>query len=120
MTQIADGTDLGKEYFKSVPDAMYTLLIHGMVPDIGDVMEEMKQEWHIAIIFVCFVFFSTFTILNMLIGILCEVVSSVKAVEKEYMDIEWLKSTLKSVMEEEIDSDHDGMVSQAEFLVMFE
>lgn len=120
LVSIADGTDVGKTYFPTVPEAMYTLLIHGMVPDIGGVMEEMKQEWYIAVTFVVFVFFSTFTVLNMLIGILCEVVSSVKVVEQEQMDIEWLHFTLKKVMVEQIDQNHDGMVSKAEFLMMFD
>jgi len=120
MVQLAEDTDVGKQYFGTVPEAMYTLLIHGMVPDHSDVMEDMKKDWVIAVIFVWFVFFSTFTILNMLIGILCEVVSSVKQVEKERMDIQWLSSTLKKVMEEQIDSDHDGLVSKAEFLSLFD
>merc|ERR1719199_655284 len=99
---------------------MYTLLVFGMVPDISDVMDDMKQTWYIAIMFIVFVFFSTFTILNMLIGILCEVVSEVKYTEKELMDIQWLKATLKQVMQDEIDVDHDGRVSKAEFLMILE
>jgi len=120
LTQVSRDSDLGDAYFKTVPAAMYTLLIFGMVPDIGDVMDDLKQEWYLAIIFVVFVFFSTFTILNMLIGILCEVVSDVKSTEKEIMDIQWLKSTIKRVMIEEIDADHDGLVSKLEFLSILE
>jgi len=79
----------------------------------------MKQEWYIAVMFVVFVFFSIFCVLNMLIGILCEVVATVKTVESERMDLDILKSTLKSVLQE-IDVNHDGMISKAEFLLMFE
>jgi hypothetical protein len=118
--QIADGSEVGAKYFSTVPESMYTLLIHGMVPDIGDVMEDLRVEWYIAIIFVLFVFFSTFTILNMLIGILCEVVSNVKNAEKEELDKAWLKSTLKTIMENEIDTDHDGYISKSEFLLILE
>lgn len=53
--------------------------------------------------------------------ILCEVVSSVKNVEKEQMDIQMLELTLQRVMDENmIDDDHDGLVSKAEFLMILE
>jgi len=120
MTQLADGTQIGLDYFETVPASMYTLLIHGMVPDIAGVMEDMKKEWYIGLFFVLFVFFSTFTVLNMLIGILCQVVQTVKSVEKEQMDVEWFRSTLHQVIVTEIDANNDGMVSKTEFLLMVE
>jgi len=121
LTQIARDTDVGVLYFNTVPDSMYTLTIHGIMPDHAGVLEDMTPKWYIAAIFLIFVFFSTFTIMNMLIGILCEVVSSVKSVEKEQMDIEMLHSTLQRVMDENaIDDDHDGLVSKAEFLMILE
>merc|ERR1711920_752122 len=57
--------------------------------------------------------------MNMLIGILCEVVSAVAAAEKESAAITMMKSTLL-VMLKELDDDGSGSISREELLQVME
>merc|ERR1712125_40146 len=66
-----------------------------------------------------FVLLSTFTVLNMLVGILCEVVSVISAVETEQLKVQQVVEKLARVIDEEnIDSDHDEMLNRDEFEIL--
>merc|ERR1719487_1268355 len=65
-------------------------------------------------LFVSFILLSSFTVLNLLIGMLCEVVSVVSVIEKEKATVTWVKSKLMHVLEE-LDEDGSGMISKDEF-----
>jgi len=54
------------------------------------------------------------TVLNLLIGILCEVVSAVAATEKEEMMVQFVTQKIESLLRAG-DCYNDGMISQAEF-----
>merc|ERR1712151_270321 len=71
------------------------------------------------ILFLIFVLLSTFTVLNMLVGILCEVVSVISAVETEQLKVQQVVEKLARVIDEEnIDSDHDEMLNRDEFEIL--
>merc|ERR1719321_2541313 len=55
--------------------------------------------------------------MNMLIGILCEVVSNVANVEAEQMELNKLSGSLATVLAE-IDEDYDGLISKTEVMNM--
>jgi len=61
-----------------------------------------------------FYFPTACTVLNLLIGILCEVVSAVAATEKEEMMVQFVTQKIESLLRAG-DCYNDGMISQAEF-----
>jgi len=66
-----------------------------------------------------FILFSSFTILNMLIGILCEVASTTKVYENEKLNWVRVKKSLTDIFFK-IDVDGTGTISKDEFLMMVE
>merc|ERR1719229_38380 len=67
-----------------------------------------------AAIFIIFVLVSSLMILNMLIGVLCAVVTAVAAAEKEKALVNYVKSKLTNVLER-LDEDKNGTISKEEF-----
>eukprot|EP00811_Abedinium_folium_P022542 NODE_3193_length_2076_cov_16.446383.p1 GENE.NODE_3193_length_2076_cov_16.446383~~NODE_3193_length_2076_cov_16.446383.p1 ORF type:complete len:593 (+),score=162.48 NODE_3193_length_2076_cov_16.446383:123-1901(+) len=122
MKEVDSGLDL---YFSSVPLCMWSLLIHGTLLDSpGAIMnamrtEEKAQAWINLTLFLIFVFLSALTLMNMLIGVLCEVVSSVSIREKDEAAINGLKDTVLSALKK-YDTDGNKMISQPELLEVLE
>eukprot|EP00434_Breviolum_minutum_P033954 symbB.v1.2.030046.t1/scaffold3346.1/size69245/1 len=107
---------MGLYYFPNVLHSMYTLLLYGTFLDnLSQFCDEVAAESSLclALIFV-FVLLSACTVLNMLIGILCEVVTTVTAVEKEEMTVMFVTNKLQKVLKK-LDSNNDGQLSKAEF-----
>jgi len=115
-----DPTDKNYSYminkFGRVPDAMWTLLLAGtFLDDITPVANRLLESSAIlTVLFVLFVLLSSFTILNMLVGLLCDVVSAVAAAEKEKVMVSCITSKLLGVLDS-IDTDGNGTISKAEF-----
>merc|ERR1719316_1654777 len=96
------------EYWGSIGRCMMTLLGNGVFGDsIGTVMRGLADYPLALFTFFCFVLLSAITVTNMLIGVLCEIVSEVANAEKEYTAIQQLKSTLL-VMLQRLDEDGSG------------
>jgi len=116
FTQLAADTQMGAYYFPNVLHSMYTLLLYGTFLDnLSTFCDEVGAESGLclALIFV-FVLLSACTVLNMLIGILCEVVNTVTTVEKEEMTVLFVTNKLQKVLDE-LDSNNDGQLSKEEF-----
>jgi len=117
FVQLSAGSDLEGTHFGSVPHAMYVLLIHGAFLDnIGFFMDALGDE-HIIYqaIFMVFVLFAALMVMNLMIGVLCEVVSAVSDYEKERYKIDVAKSVLRSHATES-DKNGDSMITHDEFL----
>jgi len=113
--QLADDTDVGAEYFKSVPDAMISLLLDGVLPDQSSVVRACAdQHPFFGIIILLFILLASLTVMNMLVGVLCEVVSVVSSVEKEQLTVNYVKQRLYTMFEE-WDEDGSMTISKAEF-----
>jgi hypothetical protein len=113
-------------YFGSIPTAMTTLFYVGTLGDsIWMVWQDIWQlgkdgtpaGYIFMVVFFAYVFLSMFTILNMLIGVLCEVVAAVSEDSKEETLIDYVKDTLLRVLKD-IDEDDNGMISRNEFAVL--
>merc|ERR1719384_2373543 len=91
-------------------------MIHGtLLEDVKIMSDALRTESAIYVImFYFFVLMSAFTIMNMLIGVLCEVVSAVAATEKEELLLSYVKGKVQKIVEE-IDEDGDQSISRAEF-----
>jgi len=131
--QLADDTTTGKTYFSTVPGSMNKLLIHGIFFDnFGDMIESIvKENGALGVVllffFYSFVLLASLTVMNMLIGVLCEVVSAVAETEQEELTMIFLKDSLWTFVkdkaaqvhhERSTDTEGDGynvIISKANF-----
>lgn len=97
--QMTKDSSLGKQYFGSVPSAMNSLLTYGMMPIystiISDVSNANMLYW--PVIF-SFILLASLTVMNMLIGVLVEVVRTVAEREREAMTVIHVTNELREVM----------------------
>lgn len=87
FVQLSKGNDVISHYFDTVPISMQNLLVYGIFLDnVGRLMEDLaSHEPILPFLFFIFVLLGAFTVMNMLIGVLCEVVSAVASTESEEM-----------------------------------
>eukprot|EP00927_Polykrikos_kofoidii_P074250 TRINITY_DN70238_c0_g1_i1.p1 TRINITY_DN70238_c0_g1~~TRINITY_DN70238_c0_g1_i1.p1 ORF type:complete len:709 (+),score=106.70 TRINITY_DN70238_c0_g1_i1:46-2172(+) len=115
-----DNTNSGKEYFGTVNGAMWILLIHGTFLDgIADVVNALLEDKHTGscMLLFMYVILSSCTILNMLIGILCEIVAD-NTREKDIKDSNsYLKNHLLDILEC-YDKDGDMTLGIEEFRLL--
>jgi voltage-gated sodium channel len=115
FVHLCDGTDVGDTHFDNVPNSMSTLLLRGTFPDLADLVEEIGSvHLGLAFIFMIFVLLSTLMLLNMLVGVLVEVVNVVSSVEKEHMAVLFVKSKLEDILDQ-ADENGDHVISRDEF-----
>jgi hypothetical protein len=102
--------------FGSMSLAMSNLFYIGTLGDnIGAVfLEIFYTDYVCGVLFVLYIFLTMFTVLNMLIGVLCEVVSAISEQSKEEILVDYVKETLLKVLLE-FDDEGDGLVSRKEF-----
>ncbi|CAE7629097.1 unnamed protein product [Symbiodinium sp. CCMP2592] len=100
FTQLTRGTGCARQYFSSVPASMQTLFISGaLLDDVGTLMNDLLAEnLYISLtLMYTFVIMSAITVMNMLIGVMCEVISAVASAEKEAIQVQWLRKILERV-----------------------
>ncbi|CAJ1408212.1 unnamed protein product [Effrenium voratum] len=112
-----EGTTVGSDYFATVPVSMHSLFMHGTFLDaVSDVMTAMLAEsWLGFILMYVFIILSAVTIMNMLIGILCEVITAVADAEKNALQVSWTTEVLQTCLEAGADTDNDGCIDRDEF-----
>lgn len=108
---------VGEELFPTVPQAILTLLLHGALMDqVSDVVYKIGDESPICMaLFLVFTLLAALTVMNMLIGVLCEVVNAVAVAEREGMRVCAVKDTLADIVKK-LDTNEDSSISKAEFL----
>jgi len=121
MTQLSLGTEFRETYFKGVALSMYTLFIYGTFLDsLNDFVDSVKEESSVCVaLLAVFAVISALTLLNMLIGVLCEVVSAIAKTEREVMLTEKVRDKFGKIIGE-IDKDGDGNISWDEVASMAE
>jgi len=113
--ELADDNYLVDKYFDNVPKAMFSLLLEGVLPDMAPIISDCADEHPVlGVLILLFVLLASLTVMNMLIGVLCEVVSVVSSVEKEQMTVSYVKSELLAMFEC-LDGDDNKSISQKEF-----
>jgi len=103
-------------YFSSVPESMHSLIIFGTFLDaLSDFIIAVKMQstpcFLLTWVYICL---ASLTIMNMLIGVLCEVISAVAAEEKESMIVDKVNEKFGEIVKE-LDTDGDGDLSWDEF-----
>jgi len=117
LRQVTDDTIIGREYYASIPKAMQSLLLDGVLPDQA-VLVRANGDSHFFLGFflLLFILLSSLTVMNMLVGVLCEVVSVVSSVEKEQLTVNYVKQRLHSMfMDTNLDQDGSQSISKLEF-----
>lgn len=94
---VLDGTDVGKNFFASVPISMHSLAMHGTLLDnISAIMELLLIDSPAGFtLMYIFIIMSAVTIMNMLIGVLCEVITAVADAEREALQVSWTTEVLQ-------------------------
>eukprot|EP00746_Dinoflagellata_sp_MGD_P141777 gnl/MRDRNA2_/MRDRNA2_74829_c0_seq1.p1 gnl/MRDRNA2_/MRDRNA2_74829_c0~~gnl/MRDRNA2_/MRDRNA2_74829_c0_seq1.p1 ORF type:complete len:550 (-),score=86.21 gnl/MRDRNA2_/MRDRNA2_74829_c0_seq1:203-1852(-) len=111
----SESTEL-ENIFTSVSQSMWILLLHGALLDNPSTILNVVFETSpiLAAVFLTFIFISNLTVLNMLIGILCDVVHQVSLHEKEQAAILDLKKALFELLDC-FDKDDDRQIHRDEF-----
>eukprot|EP00928_Gymnodinium_smaydae_P001516 TRINITY_DN10550_c1_g1_i2.p1 TRINITY_DN10550_c1_g1~~TRINITY_DN10550_c1_g1_i2.p1 ORF type:complete len:857 (-),score=155.79 TRINITY_DN10550_c1_g1_i2:168-2681(-) len=116
FTQLAEDTEIGKTYFPTVWISMQNLLLDGTLPDNAAMVVAVGEEsWVYALLLLLFILLGSLTVLNMLVGVLCETMSTVSSVEKETSDVKFVKDQMLDILRKNVDADGDMMVSKDEF-----
>jgi len=102
--------------FGHLGSCMLTMLYHGTLLDnISGLVDDLRQDSVImTIAFLAFIVLSAFTVLNMLIGILCEVTRVTAEYEKHKLKMHTVRDVLTKQFEA-IDMDHSGNISEIEY-----
>lgn len=86
FVQLTSEDDIGKRYFDSVPAAMNTLFLDGILPDSAELVNNLRvAEWILYPIIMFFIMLAAVTVMYMLVGVLVDVVGVIAAAEKEGM-----------------------------------
>eukprot|EP00929_Paragymnodinium_shiwhaense_P034019 TRINITY_DN18559_c0_g1_i2.p1 TRINITY_DN18559_c0_g1~~TRINITY_DN18559_c0_g1_i2.p1 ORF type:complete len:382 (+),score=67.16 TRINITY_DN18559_c0_g1_i2:483-1628(+) len=106
-------------YFGSIGMSMFTFICNGTLLDnLADLVLAIKDDSLIMLaLFLAFILLSAFTMLNMLIGILCDVVAQTEKEETERQALEIIKAAFLEAFRT-IDTDGSGRVSGTEFDAM--
>jgi len=121
FTQLTKNTPVGTRYYKTVPDAIVTLTLHGIflegLPDV--VIMTGNEHLLLGALLMLFVLVASVTVMNMLTGLLVRVVSVVSQVEKEAMVIGYIKNLLQEQLQMTYcsgDDDQDkGLITRERF-----
>mmetsp|Transcript_120553 Transcript_120553/g.336355 ORF Transcript_120553/g.336355 Transcript_120553/m.336355 type:complete len:614 (-) Transcript_120553:90-1931(-) len=112
---LTDGTPLGSRLFPNVPLAASTLLLEGTLPDLAPIVTDVSGEQPLmGLLFVFFILLGYLTVMNMLVGVLVEVVCTVSSVEKEQMEAQFLKVHMLHLLRG-LEDDGDLCISRDEF-----
>lgn len=105
-----------RAYFGNMSLSMFTLFINGTIlDDLSTVCAALLADSQVMLwVLILFILLSSFTMLNMLIGILCEVVSATAVYERNKMAITEVEDVLSKFFTE-IDADGSGKISQEEW-----
>jgi hypothetical protein len=117
FTQLAVGTpSIGDVYFTNVPLSMYSLLIHAtFCDDLSGFTNALREEmWPLLVFALIFICLAALTVMNMLIGVLCEVVAAVAETEKEQILTDNVCTRLADIATK-LDENFDSKISYEEF-----
>jgi len=116
LRQLGISRGWGEEHFGTVPRSFYTLLFVSLFPDNAFLMDQILEDSKFgAALYYFFLLLTAVTIMNMLIGILCDNVFQVSDKQKKKRNVEKMSKVLKSVILS-MDKDSDRIVTKNEFV----
>eukprot|EP00928_Gymnodinium_smaydae_P066463 TRINITY_DN49472_c0_g1_i1.p1 TRINITY_DN49472_c0_g1~~TRINITY_DN49472_c0_g1_i1.p1 ORF type:complete len:610 (-),score=57.66 TRINITY_DN49472_c0_g1_i1:249-2078(-) len=114
---LASTTVLEDTLFSSVPTSMFSLFMGGIFPEYEDTVRKICDASIImGICFAVFMFLTTVTLMNFLIGVLVEAVCSVALTEKETMQVRLVKAYVQDILTNSgVDANGDKHLNKEEF-----
>lgn len=112
------GSAVEEPYFTNVCVAVNTLWMDGALLDGTGTLVSILLEENVGlvILFYSFVLLAALSVMNMLIGVICEVVSAISATEKEQIMVATVKDGFMEIIKKgDLDMDGDGQISRSEF-----
>lgn len=121
FTQLSEGTEMKKDFFEHVALSMYSLLIYAtFLDDLSYFCDSVRAESPVCMVLVLvFITLACLTLMNMLVGVLCQVVDGVAQQEREERLTSSVKEKLQSIVDR-LDTDSNGSLSFAEFAHIME
>jgi len=100
FTQLLSGSEAGAGCFDTVPMAINCLLLEGVFTEQAEFIRKLLEaDWTYYVFVLVYLLFVSLTVMNMLIAVLCEVVSVVAQVEKTEMMMKDLRFRLTDMMQ---------------------
>jgi hypothetical protein len=113
--QLTDGSEIGSKYFQNVPHAINSLLLDGVLPDNAAIVNDLSEaNWYLWPLIMFFILLASLTVMNMLVGVLVEVVGAVAESEKEGLAVLEMREHLVEAMAK-LDIDDSKGISKSEF-----
>jgi len=123
FVQATSDYEVGKLFFKSVPAAMKTLLLNGtFLENIPECYYACTRDSELfGFLLLMYVLIASLTVMNMLVGVLVEVVSVVATVEKEGLVTSFVKNYLQNLwVSAGLDLNGDDMINKDEFMILLQ
>merc|ERR1719487_157923 len=101
--QLSDGTEVGDEYFPRMTSTANSLVIYAIFFDGAGEMQHAfieNDQQHLLLAYFAFLLLATLTVMNMLIGVLCEVIFATADVEHESMTIAYVREAFEQIVDE--------------------
>jgi len=113
--------DIEVRFFSSVPEAMHNLIIFAcFLDDLSDFILAVKEQSTVMFILSwVYIVLASMTVMNMLIGVLCEVISAVAEEEKEGMIVDEVNEKFGEIVKQ-LDTNNDGTLSWDEFKLILD
>eukprot|EP00930_Biecheleria_cincta_P039720 TRINITY_DN2727_c0_g1_i1.p1 TRINITY_DN2727_c0_g1~~TRINITY_DN2727_c0_g1_i1.p1 ORF type:complete len:656 (-),score=147.42 TRINITY_DN2727_c0_g1_i1:346-2313(-) len=121
FTQLCKDTNVGNRYFPNLGSAALTLFFKICFGEgLMEVSLALYNEVFFAfLLFIIFTILGPLTVMNMLLGVLVEVVRVVASFEQDSMDTQYVTDQLTTAFSE-LDEDGDGRVSLEEFTALLD
>jgi len=117
--QAADDMSTNGERFESVLHGMLVLLLEGVLPDQGPIVRSLWEDhWLLGAFALVFILIASLSIMNLLVGVLVEVIKVVSAAETEHLQFAFVKDALDPILMRsgaEYDEDGDALIRKTEF-----
>ncbi|OLP97816.1 hypothetical protein AK812_SmicGene19805 [Symbiodinium microadriaticum] len=109
-------TEVGKAYFSTLSQSMFTLFFTGCFFDGIPALAEMMFQEHIILgaMFMSFLLMAPLTVLNMLVGVLVQVLQVLSQCENDALTATFLRDHTIQIVTK-LDSNNDGNVDIEEF-----
>jgi voltage-gated sodium channel len=117
FTQLSVGKEIISErYFPNVAIAMYSLFIYAtFLDDLSVYMDDLRHDmWPLVFLSLLFICLAALTVMNMLVGVLCEVVSETANREKQELVTAKVYEEMREIAQD-LDQNMDAKISYKEF-----
>jgi voltage-gated sodium channel len=118
--QLSSPYEFHSAFFESIPLAMYSLFIYCTFLDdlayFGDSIRFESPECYL--LSLVFIMLGSMTVMNMLVGVLCEVVGGVAVTEREEMAAEKARFNLEAIVDT-LDTDKNKKIIYKEYREIF-